>query len=435
MSTPLPPSALNVPPAGQVHRLLPGPAAPDRRTLAGHLSAFGPVAYLGGRRLLATVLEQAGLTGRGGAGFPTHRKLAAVAAAGKRAVVVANGAEGEPAGAKDKVLLTTAPHLVLDGLQLAAEAVGADRGYIYVQRVPAVVEAVRAALAERATAGVDRVGVELVTAPVRYLAGEESAAVALISGRPAKPKFRPPAVYERGVRGRPTLVHNVETLAHAALVARFGPEWFRALGTPDEPGTMLFSVAGAVRHPGVVEAAVGTPLRDVLDRAGGTTGSLSAVLVGGYHGTWLPADRLGVRLANAALREQGASLGTGVLVALPEHACGVVETARVVGYLAAESAHQCGPCRNGLPLIADALTQLAVPGAHGGVRSDVERWMSLVQRRGACHHPDGTVRFLHSALTVFGAELQRHERGRCSGSSTRPVLPVPATPSGPDSWR
>jgi NADH:ubiquinone oxidoreductase subunit F (NADH-binding) len=431
VSTPLPTPVR--PPADTVHRLLPAPGAPARRTLAEHLAAFGPDAER--TDALAADLERAGLRGRGGAWFPTHRKLAAVAAARGRPVVVANGAEGEPVGAKDSTLLTTAPHLVLDGLQHAAAAVAADRCYVYVQRVPDVVDAVRAALAERREARVDRVGVELVDAPVRYLAGEESAAVSLISGGPARPRFRPPPVYQRGVRGRPTLVLNVETLAHTALVARYGPEWYRGVGTPDEPGTALFSVGGAVHEPGVVEAALGTPLRDLLARAGGASGTLSAVLVGGYHGTWLPADRLGVRLSGAGLREHGARLGTGVVVALPEHACGLAETARVVGYLAEQSAHQCGPCRNGLPLIADAFTRLATPGERAGsaLRADVERWMTLVRGRGACHHPDGTVNLVASALAVFGGELQRHERGRCQASSARPVLPVPD--ESPDGWR
>lgn len=421
-------------PADSPHRLLPGPGAPARRTLDEHLAAFGPDRD-DRPEPLAADLERAGLRGRGGAGFPTHRKLTAVAAARGRPVVVANGAEGEPAGAKDTTLLTAAPHLVLDGLRHTAAAVGADRCYVYVQRDAAVVDAVRAALAERRSAGLDRVGVEVVEAPVRYLAGEESAAVSLISGGPAKPRFRPPPVYQRGVRGRPTLVTNVETLAHTALVARYGPEWFRALGTADEPGTMLFSVAGAVAEPGVVEAPVGTALRDLLGRAGGATGALSAVLVGGYHGSWLPADRLGVRLSTADLRAHAARLGTGVVVALPEHACGLAETARVVTYLAKESAHQCGPCRNGLPLIAETFARLAAPGVRGAaaLRADVERWAGLVRGRGACHHPDGTVNLVASALAVFGAELQRHEKGRCQAGSQRRVLPVPDTPPG--DWR
>lgn len=429
------------------HRLLAAPGTrPDQATLAGHHARHGPLPYLGGRHLLAEVVRAAGLTGRGGASFPTDRKLRAVASAPGRAVVVGNGAEGEPASAKDRLLLTTAPHLVLDGVQLVAEAVGARQAYLYVARVPALVASVHAALAERAAAGVDLVAVELVTAPVRYLAGEETAVVARISGGTAKPRFTPPRVFERGVHGRPTLVQNVETLAHLALVARHGPAWFRSVGTPDEPGTRLCTVTGAVARPAVVEVAIGTPLRDVLAAAGGPTGPLAAVLVGGYHGGWLTGGQitggvpgrggvLGLRLCDADLRYHGVSLGSGVLVALPEEVCGVVETARIARYLADQSAGQCGPCRNGLPLLADAWAELARSGPHRVGRARIDQLTALVERRGACHHPDGAAHLLRGALRVFAPEIARHELGRCVGAGAPGLLPVPAPPSGPDGWR
>ncbi|HEX5496596.1 MAG TPA: NADH-ubiquinone oxidoreductase-F iron-sulfur binding region domain-containing protein [Mycobacteriales bacterium] len=441
MSRPAPPA----PAAHDPRRLLAAPGArAERRTLAGHRAGFGPTPYLGGPHRLTEAVQAAGLTGRGGACFPTARKLHAVAAASGRAVVVGNGAEGEPASSKDRVLLAEVPHLVLDGIQVAAEAVRARQAYLYLAGVPALVTVVRAALAERAAARTDLVPVELVPAPVRYLAGEESAVTARISGAAAKPRFTPPRVFERGVRGRPTLVQNVETLAHIALVARYGPAWFRALGTPDEPGTMLCTVSGAVARPTVVEVPVGTPLRDVLGAAGGGTGPLAAVLLGGYHGSWLAgAPAADLRLCNADLRPHGATVGSGVVVALPENVCGVVETARVARYLADQAAGQCGPCRNGLPLLADTLAALA--GTVGTVRfgphplsrmirGRVDQLTTLVDGRGACHHPDGTVRLVRSALRVFGPEIARHEHGDCVGRSAPGLLPVPPLPAGPDSW-
>ncbi len=245
-------------------RLLPpGPGTPP--TLAAHLARFGGLPYRGGPQLLIAGVEAAGLTGRGGAAFPVHRKLTAVASQRRRPIVVANGAEGEPASHKDKTLLWNSPHLVLDGLQLAAEAVGADRAALYLHRHPGLHQRLAAALAERAAAGLDRVGVELVEAPPRFLAGEESSLASKVNGGLARPTFKQPRVFERGVAGLPTLVQNVETLAHLALIGRYGAAWFRGLGTAAEPGSMLCSVLQAGGRSGVLELAIGQPLASVLD--------------------------------------------------------------------------------------------------------------------------------------------------------------------------
>ena len=400
--------------------------------LAPHLNRLGLPPYRGGKGLLIPTMHASGLTGRGGAAFPMARKLDAVLHARGRAVVVANGAEGEPAAAKDKQLLWSNPHLVLDGLQLAAEAVHANEAYLYVHRNASLVSVLRRALDERASRrGVDRLKVTIVEAPARFIAGQESAVVNRIEGGPALPRFSTRGVYEAGVRGRPTLVQNVETLAHLALVARFGADWFRAVGTVDEPGTMLLSVRSATGAVHVAEASIGTPMRDVL----GADAAGSAVLVGGYHGAWLaPEHAATIALSNLALRPHGAALGAGVLAALPQDRCGVRETARVVRYLAHESAGQCGPCLNGLPRIATALASLAQPRANVAARSDLERWSGLVERRGACHHPDGTVRLVRSALLTFSGELDRHARGLCTGRSAAGFLPTPGAVPVESSW-
>ncbi len=420
------------PPApGQLPRLLPAdPAAPA--SLRDHLGRLGGLPYRGGPRLLIAQVEAAGLTGRGGAAFPVHRKLTAVASQRRRPVVVGNGAEGEPASNKDKTLLWHSPHLVLDGLQLAAEAVGADRAFLYLHRHQGLRDRLTAALAERAAARLDRVSVRLVEAPPRFLAGEESALVSKVSGDAARPRFKQPRVFERGVDGRPTLVQNVETLAHLALIARYGAAWFRGLGTAAEPGTMLCSVLQADGRAGVVEVAIGYPVRGVL----GLRTDVQAVLCGGYHGAWLPvADAARLQLSNAVLKPAGAFVGAGVLIALPAETCGLVETARVARYLALESAGQCGPCLNGLPRIAGALGDLAGrPGP--GTRASLERWAGLMIGRGACHHPDGTVRFVRSALTLFRDEISAHEIGRCTAQDHRPFLPLPAgAPIDESDWR
>jgi NADH:ubiquinone oxidoreductase subunit F (NADH-binding) len=414
------------------------PSAPE--DLGLHLGRYGPVPYRGRPGLLIEDVAAAGLTGRGGAAFPVARKLdAAVRASGRRKVVVANGAESEPASHKDEMLLRLAPNLVLDGLQLAAEATGATEAHLYLHGTRP--ELLRA-LAERAARGLDRLEVSITQAPPRFLAGQETALVSRIGGGPARPTFQPPRVTERGLGGAPTLVQNVETLAHLALIARYGARWFRAAGTEAEPGSMLATVFPARGRTRVVETELGTPLADLLAAGPGGAGpggagpGAQAWLIGGYHGTWLSLpEAAGLRLSQESLRPAGAAVGAGVLAALPADRCGLAETARVVRYLAAESAGQCGPCLNGLPRIAGALAELAGAGHRRQTQADLERWSGLVTGRGACHHPDGTVRFVRSALTTFAPEIARHARGHCSATSREPFLPLPAgTPTRDEDW-
>lgn len=374
-------------------------------SLAAHLAANGPIPWRGGAGRLIADLETAGLTGRGGAGFPAWRK-ASTTLNGKSPVVVANGAEGEPLSSKDAELLGGNPHLVLDGLQLAAEAVGATKAYLY---TPAGrhADATSQAIVERRGSH-DRVPVTMVRAVDRFVAGEESAVIAAIEGRDPTPRFRTQPVAMSGVDGRPTLVHNVETLAHIARIARYGPSWFRRSGTADEPGTFLATVSGSVAAPGVYEVPVGIPLDELLTMAGGRTTAVRAVLVGGYHGVWAPAAS--IPLSRAGLAPYGGSPGAGIVHALPAHRCPLAFAAETTRYLADESAGKCGPCLNGLPAIAATMTGLAA-GKADPRRLD---WLTgLVTGRGACHHPDGTVRFVRSTLTAFPTEVAAHQRGRC----------------------
>lgn len=256
-------------------------------TLTEHRSRFGRIRD-GVADELVPVLGEAGLTGRGGAGFPTARKVASIT--GRAPVVVGNGAEGEPLSRKDDVLIRRAPHLILDGLHLAADAVGSDEVYLYLPRH--LVPVAHVALDERAAAGMDRRPVSVVEAPDVFVAGEESAVVRRIEGGRALPRDRTVPTSTSGVRGRPTLVNNVETLAHIALIARYGPRWFRSLGDPADPGTMLITLSGADSRRSVVELPTGTPFADVLARGSHDACDTQAVLVGGYHGSWIPLANL-----------------------------------------------------------------------------------------------------------------------------------------------
>jgi len=418
--------------ATELPRLLPPPENKSAHDLPAHAERHGRLPYRDRPGVLIGDVEAAGLTGRGGAAFPAHRKLKAVLEASDKRrrtpAVIANGAESEPASDKDATLLWLSPHLVLDGLQLAAEAVGADTAILYthVNRGHDVGARLREALRAREAAGLDRVPVQLATAPARFLSGQETALINHLSGGPAIPTFMPPRITERGLNGVPTLVQNAETLAHLALIARRGPRWFRGVGTDAEPGSMLATVRRADGQPKISEVPLGLPLRDLI----GTASPDGAVLIGGYHGTWLTgSEARGLTLDNRSLAQAQARVGAGIVITLPPDRCGLVETASVVRYLALESAGQCGPCLNGLPRIAAALAEIAGGRARPQAVADVQRWSGLVNGRGACHHPDGTVRFVRSALRVFAAEVDRHRKGRCSATVTRPFLPVPRDPA------
>ena len=406
-------------------RLLAGLRLDRAVSLEEHVARHGPLPAVRRHDLIGEV-EASGLRGRGGAGFPAGQKLRSLAERRGRPVVVVNATEGEPISGKDRVLLRYMPHLVLDGAIAVAHALGAREAIV---AVTATAKAERAALVEaiaaRKRAGANgRVAIRLVSTPEGFMVGEETALVSHLNGRPAKPTFKPPLPFERGVGGAPTLIQNAETLAHIALIARFGSDWFREIGTDEEPGSVLLTISGAVARPGVYETAIGTPLAAVLGVAGGVTESPRAFLIGGYFGTWVAADRADLILSSAALRTVGASLGAGGIFVLPASACGVVESARVIRFLADESAGQCGPCVHGLAAIADGFERLARL-ERGDARPQLERWLTLVKDRGACRHPDGAARFATSALTVFSDEVAQHLRtGRCVSHGSH-VLPVP----------
>lgn len=415
--------------SGTSPRLLP----PEPLDAPASRAFYGPVPRIDGKRVI-DLAERAGLAGQGGAGFPVHRKMSAVREAAartrRRAVVVANGSEGEPASAKDKALLWHAPDLVLDGVELAAVAVGASRAFLAVEAHSGLRWRLRTASEQRSGS---QVPVTIVEVPPRFLSGQETALVSLVNGGPAKPRFQAPPVFEEGVDGAPTLLHNVETLAHLALIARHGPGWYRS-----GAATTLFTVHRGDAAPAVVEAHPGTSLERL---AGAGVADAQAVLVGGYHGSWLPlaaawvsasprdthADgRIGPATPVTA-ESLGVPLGAGMIAVLPQDRCGIVETAAILRFLALESAGQCGPCLNGLPRIAAAFGVLARPAPHTdlrAVRESLSRWAHLVTGRGACRHPDGSARLALSALTTFAAEADAHAHGRCRAPGRLPMLPT-----------
>ncbi|HEY0812488.1 MAG TPA: NADH-ubiquinone oxidoreductase-F iron-sulfur binding region domain-containing protein [Pseudonocardia sp.] len=404
-------------------------AAPDPRMTADldmHLSRFGPLPlgdYPGGagRRILVEKVARAGLRGRGGGGFPLAEKMAVVNESKRTPTVVANGCESDPSSAKDRVLLHRAPHLVLDGIALAAHAVGAKDAVLALHADSPLTAVLMAALRER---GGDPVPVQLAEMPQGFVASESTALVNTLNTGDPRPTGVRTSV--KGVRGRPTLVANVETLAHLALIARFGERWYRTAGTEGSPGTTLATVSGAVNRPGVHEIEMGLPVSDLLELAGGETEPLRAVLIGGLGGSWLPSDdALELALAHETCADVGIQLGVTALIALPASACGVSETAMVLQYLADASAGQCGPCMFGLPAIAADMATLADGIYDRDLLPRLKRRLGVIPGRGACSHPDGAARLAASALHTFADDVAAHARGvPCAASGLGPWTPI-----------
>ena len=403
----------------------------DRLDLDRHLAVHG--------RLRAPALddlvrmaEQVDLRGRGGAGFPLARKLMAVAArvnhptadrtallpgekgdergSSEDVVVVVNGAEGEPGSAKDKVLLGRAPHLVLDGAQIAANALGTQRIVLAVESDEAA-RSVRAAISER------RMPARVVRLTERFISGESGAVIRAINGETPIPPGVKVRASDAGVDGFPTLLSNTETFAQLAVLVSLGSDLYASAGTDDEPGTTLLTIGGTQ----VVEAPLGTPLRAVLDHC--DVPPSPGVLVGGYHGMWLdPAAVSRAVLSRAGMRRVGGTVGAGIILPLTQGTCPLGEVTRIASYLAAQSAGQCGPCRLGLPDVVRSLMALT-EGA--GTAEDVRRAAGIGRGRGACTHPDGTAKFVLSAMEAFTADIDAHRWGGGCGQSTYGVLPLP----------
>ena len=405
------------------------------RSRSEHVAQFGPLPDLSSperRGRLIDEVERAGLRGRGGGWFPTHAKMRAVnesaasrrrLSRGRHPIAIANGMEGEPASSKDVALMAANPHLVLDGLSLAAQSVGASDARIAVHRGSAAEEVLTRALRERDD---DPVPIALVLPPARYVASEESALAHWVGDGVATPVF-PDRPFQKGVDGRPTLVQNVETLAHLALIGRNGGDWFRERGCTSAPGTTLVTVAGSVVRPSVVEVPVGTAVLDILDQAGGPTQPLLGYLTGGYGGAWVSAGQLDEATWDPeSVRSAGGVIGASVLWALGEDTCPLVELDRVTSWMAGESAGQCGPCMFGLPSIAEDVHRLAAGAPGADVVPRLRQRLGLVAGRGGCKHPDGTARLVATALDAFSKEVLRHEQGSCSAPEhVGPRLPVP----------
>ncbi len=381
-------------------------------SLHAHREQYGDLPSLDAESLQDTV-NKVRLRGRGGAAFPFATKLETVAK-GSRPVLVVNMSEGEPASSKDAALALTRPHLILDGAVATARALRARELHVVLPgERPAAATAMRTAIAERD----DPVPLHTHVASQRFVAGQARAVVELIAGRPNLPvtTWAPEAI--SGLRGRPTLLSNAETWARVGLLVLRGLRAYTALGTRDEPGATLLTLSRPGSIPVVREAEYGERLRSFVpaERHG------RPALVGGFHGAWATWPTLAsARVSVNSMRALGTPLGAGVVLTAPE--CPVSLTTQVVSYLAGQSAGRCGPCFNGLPALADAVTE--VHEGHGGQRR-VDQLADLLVRRGACAHPDGTVRLVRSMMSTFAVEVEAHAQGECQDRTEVSVVRRP----------
>lgn len=373
--------------------------------------------------LLAAIAE-AGVLGRGGAAFPMAVKLTTVRNAALRGVdtvLVANGEEGEPASVKDRWLLRNRPHLVLDGVRLAAQIIGARHAHVYVSD-GAAEHAVRAALGELTSDALDGVTVSVRTVRPGYVAGEESAAVRAINGGPAKPTDKPPRVFEVGVGGLPTAVCNVETLANLPFVQRHGAAAYRAAGTDDSPGTFLATLTGGGRAPGLYEVPFGVAAADLIALHGIPTEQVRGALMGGYFAGMLDRRVLGATLDHRSLQALGSGLGCGAVSVITEEDP-IAVAAAVLAYYDRENADQCGSCFNGTAAMAAAAAALRDGTADAEDLARLRRWSVVLRGRGACATLDAACNIAASVLAMFGDDIARMLDGAGSPSTYQPLRP------------
>jgi NADH:ubiquinone oxidoreductase subunit F (NADH-binding) len=359
-------------------------------------------------------VESGGLLGRGGAGFPLAVKVRAVRDNGRGAggtVVVANGEEGEPASIKDRWLLRNRPHLVLDGLRLAAAMVAADHAYVYVSDLDSA-RSVETAVAELDPSAFGGITVELCNVAPGYIAGEETAVTRAINGGPVKPTDKPPRPFQIGVGGLPTLVSNVETLANLPYLQRNGSAAFRSLGTSLSPGTFLVTVTGAGRPPGLYEIPHGLPFAELIALHGVSAEQIQGALLGGYFSGLLNRAVLDATLDHETLRGLGSGLGNGAIALITDD-CPVAVAASVLGYFDRENAGQCGSCFNGTAAMAAAAGALRDGVATSEDVGRLQRWSVTLRGRGACATLDAATNVAGSLLTQFPTEVTHHLDNAC----------------------
>lgn len=365
------------------------------------------------------LVEAVGLAGKGGAGFPAHRKLRLMRAQpGTGKILVLNGAEHEPGSLKDRYLLENHPHLVLEGALILAHVVGAGEVIVAINQVAAgAAQAFAAAMTAAVAAGVDFAGIEVRIAevPDHYIVGEETALLEVIEGRAALPRSRPPYPIEQGIHGAPTLVQNVETAAHLPFIVSHGVVPTQASGGAGG-GVTLCTLGEEFVNPGVYEVPLGMPLREIVQGIGGGLrdgSAIKAVQPGGPSSGFLASSALDVGFDAGSLRQQGSALGCAAIRAYSVDSCMVEEIARIMHFFAQESCGQCPRCRMETGMLDTILRKVVTSGGSWQLLSQVDKLFELAKGQGKCTLIDMPVAPLKTGLALFRDEFQAHIEGAC----------------------
>jgi NADH:ubiquinone oxidoreductase subunit F (NADH-binding) len=417
-------------------------------SLAAYIATGGGAGLARARKMspaeVVQELQRSNLRGRGGAGFPTGTKWSSVLRGDSGThYAVCNAAEGEPGTFKDRALMRANPYAVVEGLLIAGHTVAAESQYIATKSsYHREVDRLSGAVQEMIDAGwVDR-QVNIVTGPDEYLYGEEKALLEVIEGKEPLPRWLPPFLHglfasaQMGWESRvtdaspqeeaanPTLVNNVETLANVAFILGRGADWFRALGSAQSSGTVCCTVVGDVARPGVVEVEFGTPLRDVIDRCGGTDGGRPVRAVfSGVSNTVITADQLDTPISYEGFEAIGSGLGSAGFIVYDDRTCMVEVAAMLSRFLSVESCGQCPPCKLGTGAITEALARIVAGTGTDRDLSVISERLRVVTDGNRCFLPVEEQRLVSSIITTFQDDFVSHfDLGRCP----RPrQLPIP----------
>ncbi len=440
------------PPAGSAPEL-PGPAVAaffgrQKHIATEHFGRLDPLdlkeyfahdGFAGFRRAVAEmkpsdvldVIEKSGLRGRGGAGFPTARKWRVTAAAGDDGdkYVICNGDEGDPGAFMDRMLMESFPYRIIEGMMIAARAVGADKGFIYVRaEYPHAVRRLREALVRcrgRGLLGPGGFDLKLFEGAGAFVCGEETAMLESMEGRRGVPRLKPPYPAEEGYRGRPTLINNVETFANVPWILRNGPEAYGSIGSPASKGAKVFALAGKVKRGGLIEVPMGITIREVVEEIGGGTpdgAPFKAVLIGGPSGGCVPAELADTPIDYESLSKVGAIMGSGGLIVLGQGDCMVSLARYFLGFCQCESCGKCTFCRVGTRRLLDILDRLCTGKGKKGDLEELELLSDKVRRASLCGLGKTAPNPVLSALRYFRGEFEAHIDGRCPAGKCKDLI-------------
>jgi NADH-quinone oxidoreductase subunit F len=412
--------------------LFPRGVAEGREGLAAYRSRGGYEALAKALKnspdeVIKAILD-AGLRGRGGAGFPTGKKWQFTREApGEARYLVLNGGEDEPGSKKDRVLMENLPHLVIEGTILGAYAIGAAKAYLYINaKYDEAIRSIDNALAEAKAAGYWGENIlgsnftlefEVIPAPHNYVAGEDTAVLEVIEGKQPLPRQKPPFPVTVGLFGKPTSVNNVETLANVAPIMLKGAGWYRTFGTAESPGTMIFALDDDVNRPGIYELPFGTPLRHLIEECGGGMRDgkkIKAIMPAAPSSAYLPADKIDTPLDHNSMRDAGAGLGCGVVRLIAEGTCIVEEVLKISEFFTAESCGQCPACRMETTTLTMILKKVQAGQGDQAILDQFGKILAFNKGKGFCNLIAMPGPPIESALKLFPEDFAAHlSTGKC----------------------